>query len=243
VDTLDDSTRTLDLVFTMGIINGDDGQAGERDTVGSEVDNVIGGSGNDVFEDEWDVANRFEGRDGADTFYGRRATDTMVGGNGTDTLSYAPYDGRDRVYFEIVIDVFAGKAVSGEPTFTQMETTFSGMERYIGDDNADTFFGWINADYFEGHGGDDQIHGGLGTDTLYGDDGDDTIDGDAFDDHIYGGTGNDVMRGGDDDDVLTGDAGEDHFDGGEPSGGDETDVAADYQQPPDASCASTLQCP
>jgi Ca2+-binding RTX toxin-like protein len=243
-DTLDDSARTADLLFTMGIISDDDGQAGEHDTIGSEVEGVIGGSGNDVFEDEWDVPNRFEGRAGADTFYVHRATDTMLGGEGTDTLSFGPYDGRDRIYFRVAIDAFTGKAVSAEPAFAALDLTFGEMERFIGSNQSDSFQGTLGGDYFDGLPGDDAIHGGFGADTIYAGDGDDTIDGDDGDDHLYGGAGADTLRGGNGEDVLTGDAGHDSFDGGEPSGGGEKDVAVDWaDEPVDGSCVSTLQCP
>ena len=204
---------------------------------------MIGGSGNDVFEDEWDVPNRFEGRAGADSFYAHRATDTMVGGDGTDTLSFGPFGGRDRIYFNVAIDAFTGKAVSAEPGFVQMDLTFAGMEIFIGSNHNDSFQGTLVGDFFDGLAGNDAIHGGFGADTIYGSDGDDTIDGDGSDDHLYGGSGADTLRGGDGEDVLTGDAGHDNFDGGELSGGGEKDVAVDWaDEPVDGSCVSTLQC-
>ena len=79
----------------------------------------------------------------------------MIGGDGIDTLSYAPFDGRDRIYFKVGIDVLAGQAISLEPNFVQMTTTFSGFERFIGSDQNDALAGGLFGDFLDGFSGDD----------------------------------------------------------------------------------------
>jgi Ca2+-binding RTX toxin-like protein len=153
--------------------------------------------------------------------------------------------GRHRIYFGVAIDVLTGKAISREPSFVQMDHTFSQIERFIGSDQSDTIRGGLTGDYIDGDAGNDGIQGGLGNDTIYGGGGDDVIDGDEFDDRIYGGDGNDTLRGGTGNDMLTGDAGHDSFDGGAPTPPDEEkDIATDWaMEPQDGSCTDTLQCP
>jgi uncharacterized delta-60 repeat protein len=84
-DTADYSSRTAGLRITL---NGrfDDGEAGERDNVFADVENVIGGSGNDVIVGS-SGNNRLEGRGGNDTLTGGGGTDSLLYGDGDNTLS------------------------------------------------------------------------------------------------------------------------------------------------------------
>jgi Ca2+-binding RTX toxin-like protein len=168
----------------------------------------------------------------------------MIGGDGIDTLSYAPFDGRDRVYFRIEIDVLAGKAVSLEPGFTEMETTFSGIERFVGGDHADVLAGGLLADRLDGFAGEDLIEGGPGGDQLLGSEGNDELRGEEGDDRLEGGDDKDVLKGDKGADTLIGGAGIDDFQGGEPDPPDEeTDEALDWDSGTEPSCSSTKQCP
>jgi Ca2+-binding RTX toxin-like protein len=244
VDTLDLRSRTADLVLTMGVDGDDDGQSGERDQTFSETEIVLAGTGNDTIEDEWDTQNTFDGGPGNDVLYARRATDTMIGGDGTDTLSYAPFDGRDRVYFRVGIDVQAGQAVSLEPEFTEMNTTFSGIEKFVGSDHDDALAGGVLGDYLDGFAGDDLITGGIGPDQLRGGEGNDELRGEEGDDRLEGEGGKDILMGGSEADLLIGGAGIDDFDGGEPDPPDEeTDEALDWDSGTEPTCSSTVQCP
>ena len=90
----------------MGADGADDGEAGEGDSVDSEIDVVLSGTGSDFFEDNWDPPNRFVGNAGNDLFSGHRAgPDVFEGGEGTDTLDYDV----DAIYFRIEIDLPAGR--------------------------------------------------------------------------------------------------------------------------------------
>ncbi|MDQ4047898.1 MAG: hypothetical protein M3131_00725 [Actinomycetota bacterium] len=62
-----------------------DGEAGERDQVGSDVENVIAGSGDDDVTGS-SLANRLEGGGGEDFLDGRAGQDALLGGGATDVL-------------------------------------------------------------------------------------------------------------------------------------------------------------
>ena len=250
-DTLDVDDRTADLNFTMGVDGADDGQAGEGDSVDSEIDNVLSGSGNDFFEDNWDPSNRFVGNAGNDLFNGHReGPDVFEGGEGTDTLNYDD----DAIYFRVEIDLPAGEARSLEAPSVQMLTTFSAVERFHArQPSADVIKGSLSGDFLNGAGGNDTIQGRGGNDLP----------------SAAPGAGNDLLRGedgrrrpprrggrrpaqgrqrrpdflgaGDGKDRLEGGADADIFDGGEPTSPEED--SADWQNPPDGSCASANGCP
>ena len=67
-DTVDYRERTAGLTITL---NGqaDDGEAGEGDNVGAEVETAIGGSGNDRIVGN-NLGNRLQGGAGDDTIIG-----------------------------------------------------------------------------------------------------------------------------------------------------------------------------
>ncbi|HEY3020075.1 MAG TPA: calcium-binding protein, partial [Solirubrobacteraceae bacterium] len=75
-DTADYSSRTAALDVT---IDGaaDDGAAGEGDNVAADVENVVGGSGDDDIAGS-SAANTLVGGDGADTLSGRAGPDTII---------------------------------------------------------------------------------------------------------------------------------------------------------------------
>ena len=62
-----------------------DGLAGEGDNVQSDVETVLGGSGNDVLLGD-SADNELVGNGGDDTLYGGGGNDTLIGGGGKDHL-------------------------------------------------------------------------------------------------------------------------------------------------------------
>ncbi|MDT4987000.1 MAG: hypothetical protein QOI74_1094, partial [Micromonosporaceae bacterium] len=64
----------------------DDGQAGEGDLIGTDVENLTGGSGNDVLTGNG-ANNVFNGGPGNDTLTGLAGSDGLTGGLGNDVLS------------------------------------------------------------------------------------------------------------------------------------------------------------
>jgi uncharacterized delta-60 repeat protein len=95
-DTLDYGSRTapvfVDLSDPAPSVYGNgppavfnDGQIGEHDAAGDDIEVVIGGSGGDVIRGS-SADNVFFGNGGDDTLDGRGGNDLLVGGTGADTL-------------------------------------------------------------------------------------------------------------------------------------------------------------
>jgi Ca2+-binding RTX toxin-like protein len=85
IDTVDYNARTADLVIGLGIV-ADDGEVGERDNVRTDIEIVIGGSGNDRISTSSGRAVQFFGRGGNDTLIGGSGNDILDGGEGNDSL-------------------------------------------------------------------------------------------------------------------------------------------------------------
>jgi Ca2+-binding RTX toxin-like protein len=86
VDTVDYSARVAALLVTMGNNTADDGLSGEADDVRDDIENLIGGTGDDVITGNA-LANNIDGGDGADTLAGGAGNDILFGGAGVDALS------------------------------------------------------------------------------------------------------------------------------------------------------------
>ena len=72
-----------------------DGESGEGDNVRYDVEDIYGGSGNDVLRGDSDN-NLLRGYDGRDTLYGGKGNDSLTGGNHVDKL--VGEDGDDKFY-------------------------------------------------------------------------------------------------------------------------------------------------
>jgi len=94
-DTLDYSRRTANLNISLGSV-ADDGELGELDTVRTDVETVIGGSGNDRISTTSGRAVRFEGRSGNDTLLGGGGNDIMLPDAGRDLVE--TYGGVDQIF-------------------------------------------------------------------------------------------------------------------------------------------------
>ncbi|MBI5103535.1 MAG: hypothetical protein HZB46_00835 [Solirubrobacterales bacterium] len=84
VDQASYATRTADVSVTIGG-GAPDGAAGEGDDVRADVENVAGGSGDDVLTGNL-RANTLLGGAGADTLTGGTGRDVLSGGTGADLL-------------------------------------------------------------------------------------------------------------------------------------------------------------
>src|SRR5436305_1744540 len=83
-DIVDYSSRTAPLTVSLdGLAN--DGEAGEKDNVGSDVDVVIGGSAGDAITGSGG-SNDLYGGPGDDLLHGGSGNDRLFGGTGTDNL-------------------------------------------------------------------------------------------------------------------------------------------------------------
>ncbi|MFC7530351.1 calcium-binding protein [Actinoplanes sp. GCM10030250] len=87
-DTLSYADRTAAVTVDLDGASRDDGQANERDTVGADVENLIGGNGSD----------RLTGNAAANKFNGMAGDDIIRGGAGNDGME--SWEGRDQLFGE-----------------------------------------------------------------------------------------------------------------------------------------------
>lgn len=193
-DVADYSARTNDLDISIDNI-ADDGEAGELDSVRTDVENIICGAGDDTVVGS-SVANVITAGAGDDTVSGGAGDDTFVegsatsgadsfnGGAGMDTVDYSART----LALSITMDGTAddGEASEGDNIALDMENVLCGA-------GADTVTGNDNDNVIEGGAGIDTIAGGAGNDTLYGEAGDDDLDGGDGDDILDGGAGTNTL--------------------------------------------------
>jgi Ca2+-binding RTX toxin-like protein len=138
IDTASYAGRGAPVTVSLGVPGGD-GEGGENDNVGSDVENVAGGAGNDTLTGD-DGANQLDGMGGDDNLLGVGGFDNLLGGPGTDLL--AGGDSNDLL-----------KGGDGGDTLN-------------GDGGDDTMNGGGGDDTLDGGLGADQMGGGGGTDTA-----------------------------------------------------------------------------
>jgi Ca2+-binding RTX toxin-like protein len=201
-DTLTYMNRTSGVRVAPGG-GADDGAPGEGDNAASDIETVVGGSGDDVLL----------GGPGADTLDGGPGSDSIDGAAGDDVLRGGAADaGADRV--------------DGGDGNDQVQGDAGDDQLRAGAGN-DTARGDGGDDVVDGGDGDDAVQGGPGLDAIAGGSGDDQLDGSGASagadaaDVLDGGPGGDQLRGGEGDDRLTGGPGADALAGG--SGRDTAD--------------------
>lgn len=200
-DTADYSFRTRRVNLSIdGIANdGFPDFSGEDDNIGSDIEFLVGGDGNDTlsgdssgeFFDGGDGDDSMLGNGGNDTFLDSEGADFHLGGSGIDTMNY---DGR-RGQLLISLDNVAndGRAGEGDNVRSDIEVIVGGTGNDIitGSAAANTINGQSGNDTITGGGGSDSLIGGKGNDrffnagngidTIVGGDGTDTADDDADD--------------------------------------------------------------
>src|SRR4051794_5242077 len=179
-----------------------DGEVGESDNVGSDVEAIVGGAGNDTLTGN-DADNALLGNAGNDTLTAAGGNDQLDGGAGDDTLdggtgsdSVAGGDGFDSASYidspvgvRVVLD---GKPGDGAPGENDSVDT----EGVAGSPFDDVLIGNAGNNLIQGADGNDHILGGAGADALYGNHGDDVIqalDGEV--DQVFCGEGQDGTAG------------------------------------------------
>lgn len=231
IDTADYQLRTGALTITLD--NGAlDGEAGEKDNVKSDIEIVLGGSGNDTMTGS--AANdELHGGPGNDVLNGGGGDDKLIGNSGADILNGEA--GND-TFDEGLIDALyasgtegkgAGADVlnggSGVDTVSYAERTASVIATLCMDPNKLTGASALTGACADSDGeaaeGDKIVNvthliGGTDDDTLTGAAGDDMIEGGAGNDTIHGGLGADQIFGDAGDDHIFGDASDDYLDGG-----------------------------
>jgi Ca2+-binding RTX toxin-like protein len=170
-DTVTYATRTSDVAVDLSddpTETADDGEVGEGDFVEADVENIIGGAGNDTLlgstlapnaPSSYTVNNMIWGGDGNDKIQGLDGNDVLDGGAGNDSIGGNA--GRDRIYGGLGNDTIRGHGGN------------------------DLLYGQAHIDKIWGGDGNDYIDGGTSNDRLQGDTGDDTIVGGLGDDHVY----------------------------------------------------------
>jgi Ca2+-binding RTX toxin-like protein len=189
--------HTVAVSLSLNGVTGDDGAPGEADTIQSDVEDLEGGSGNDVLNGNSD-ANVLMGGDGTDQVFGNAGDDTLfgnqldsmsasnepdllVGGAGNDTVDYLEH-GRTTGVSVDLDEVPADDGALGE------KDTIQSVENIIGT---------VLSDTLTGNGSDNLLDGKWGNDTLIGGGGNDFLRGDIGDDHLLGGAGLDALYGND----------------------------------------------
>jgi serralysin len=85
VDSVDYSERTRAITVDLDGVTGDDGQPGERDTVGADVENLVGGAAGDRLTGNG-AKNFINGLSGDDIVRGGAGDDFLYGDTGADQV-------------------------------------------------------------------------------------------------------------------------------------------------------------
>ena len=236
-----DIGNSLVSAFAFEVNLGDG--VGSYGTTFSNIENVIGGSGDDTLIGSA-ANNALTGGAGNDSIDGGAGNDQLDGGadantfivnngfgqdtiaGGETTTSGNDFDTIDlsAVTTSVTVD-FAGSEFGSIDDNASTDTiTFTEIERLILTDQADIVNGGAGNENIDAGGGDDtvttgtgddSILGGAGNDSLVGGDGNDTVDGGAGDDYVAAFTGNDLLLGGDGNDtIFSVGGGNDTLDGG-----------------------------
>ena len=236
-DRVSYASRTAPITADSDGVTGDDGQRGERDTIGAGIVAIEGGRGNDRLLGTAGYNHLFggpgndllDGRGKDDSLYGGSGDDRLIGGAGWDML--AGEAGRDRLEGGADNDVLIGDqhdAAAVRPAADVM-LGGSGTDRVIyslhsrpvtvdldgaaGDDGAAGERDTVGADV-------EDLFGSVHSDVLTGTDGDNLIGGGGSTagtagDVINGLGGNDRLLGGSQAETINGGAGDDVIDTGD----------------------------
>jgi Ca2+-binding RTX toxin-like protein len=230
VDKADYSARTAALTIVMdGSTASGDLAASEADKLGTDVEDLIGGSGADTLTGNAS-SNHIQGGAGNDKLSGglnagactddsdildgeadddtfdqgavADCSDVMNGGPGVDRVDYQARTAD----LKISLDTAAN---DGDNAVTEKDNVKGDIEIIIGGKGNDTITGSANADIIHGGPGDDVINAGGGNDIISGDTGNDTLNGEAGDDTFVE-SGNDAALTG----TVAAGAGDDIINGG-----------------------------
>jgi Ca2+-binding RTX toxin-like protein len=173
----------------------DDGESGEGDDVGPDVEHLVGGSAGDVLGGN-QSANRLVGGPGNDVLRGGLGDDVLLGGPGADTADYSDAGG------SVEVDLGDRRGIddrAGRDRLRGMEDALGGpgADSLAGNDGPNELRGGPGEDDLDGRGGDDALLGGHGEDSLLGSDGSDVLTGEEGADDLDGGQGRDLADYGD----------------------------------------------
>ena len=185
-NTVDYSNRSVGLVITMDGLAANDGDpnsaqntaTGEKDNVGKDVENVLGGSAADTITGNafnnvitgGGGADSLVGGDGDDVFFmgaskvSAGGGDTIVGGLGTDTVDYSA---RTDFGVTVTLDGLTGSGATAqsEADIVDCENAYGSLtiaNKLIGNASANELVGGAGLDSLDGGAGDDVLDGGSG---------------------------------------------------------------------------------
>lgn len=227
LDSVSYSSRTAPLTLTAdGVAN--DGQVGEGDNIGVDVENISGGQSNDVIvASPASDPGSLSGRAGNDQITAGPADDRVSGGDGNDTLVGA--SGNDSIAGDFGTDSIDGG--SGDDDFrtssgdveTDVYTGGPGTDRISYQNALAPLSVTLDGTANDGVAGEndnvgpdvEDVLGGNFADTLTGNASANQLDGGPGNDVLNGEAGSDGLIGGRGDDSLTGGLGVDALDGGD----------------------------
>jgi Ca2+-binding RTX toxin-like protein len=156
LDTIDYSGRVAPIAVSMDGTSANDGDTlGEGDSVSADVENVLGGSGNDVLT----------GNPSNNVISGGPGDDVITGGAGHDTLSYASSSSGVTATLP---DPALGTPSTGNGAAGENDRIDASIENLTGS---------AHDDQLTGNRGANELAGGAGNDTLLGGAGDDILEG------------------------------------------------------------------
>ena len=205
-DDADYTGRIAAITADADGVKGDDGEKGEHDTIGTDVEGIEGGSGNDHLYGTA-RADHLDGYLGNDTLTGGAGNDSLIGGPGSDHLNGGA--GNDTLDGDTQRqpDVLLGGPGIDTVVYTGCEKPlWIDLDGAAGDDGEAGEHDTVGADV-------ENILGGWGNDHLTGNSANNLIDGDDGNDVIHGGAGNDRLLGQRGSDAIYGEAGDDYVSG------------------------------
>lgn len=198
-------TIDLSLVSAQATGQGSDTLDGIENLIGSrfddvlagnwEVNQLIGGSGNDTYRVDSQADLVFEhAGEGIDTI--ESSASFYIYANVENLTLSAGFFGVGNELHNVIIGNNASNLLIAGAGNDELHGG-DGVDSLFGEDGGDTLHGDGGIDYLVGGQGDDSLDGGAHADALYGEDGDDYLDGgSSFDtDILVGGAGNDTLYG------------------------------------------------
>lgn len=154
------SSAASPIVADLDGATGDDGhpEYGERDSLGSDIENLTGGPGPDTLG----------GNAGANVLTGGGGVDDFDGKGGVDTVLLSDFSGA-------AVDLAAGEGAAHTMWSTPEDFAIDAIENVRGTASPDVLVGSAGPNVLEGAGGDDLLEGDVGKDTLDGGDGYDAV--------------------------------------------------------------------
>jgi len=156
IDTVDYSGRVASIAVTMDGASANDGDSlGEGDNVSADVENLLGGSGNDTLT----------GNTSNNMISGGAGDDAIAGGAGNDMLSYASSASGVTAALP---DPALGAPSTGNGAAGENDRIDPSIENLTGSAHDDRLTGNRAANELSGGAGNDTLIGGAGDDILEG---------------------------------------------------------------------------